>query len=131
MPKRQTSRTAGEPPAAGRERPRRSDCPIACTLDVVGDRWTLLVVRDLLRGKARYGDFLSSPEAIPTNILADRLKRLEEAGLVETRPYSEHPPRFEYHLTPQGHELASIVRAIARWGLAHLPDTHASGDIPD
>ena len=57
---------------------RRSRCPVACTLDVLGDRWSLLVIRDIVRGKSRYGEFLDSPEGIPTNILADRLKRLHE-----------------------------------------------------
>src|ERR671916_2191665 len=75
---------------------RRSACPVACALDVVGDRWTLLVIRDLLAGKSRYGDFLASPEKIPTNILADRLKRLEREGLVSRLPYSVRPPRYEY-----------------------------------
>src|SRR3954470_815264 len=84
---------------------RRSACPVACTLDLVGDRWTLLVVRDLLLGKTRFGDFLQSSEGIPTNILTERLKRLEEAGLITTSQYSEHPPRYEYHLTPEGREL--------------------------
>jgi DNA-binding HxlR family transcriptional regulator len=105
-------------------RERRSGCPVACTLDVVGDRWTLLVVRDLLRGKTRYGDFLRSSESIPTNILAERLKRLEQAGLVESRLYSEHPPRYEYELTEAGRALAPIVRAIAAWGEAHIPGTN-------
>jgi DNA-binding HxlR family transcriptional regulator len=104
-------------------RGRRSDCPVACTLDLFGDRWTLLVVRDLLFGKSRYGDFLASSEGIPTNILADRLKRLQEAGAVEATPYSQHPPRLEYRLTERGRELAEIVRAMARWGTAHVPGT--------
>jgi DNA-binding HxlR family transcriptional regulator len=108
--------------AEGR-RERRSSCPVACSLDLVGDRWTLLVVRDLLLGKARYGDFLRSSEGIPTNILADRLKRLEEAGLIEASPYSQHPPRFEYRLTPRGRELGPVIRAIAQWGRKHIPET--------
>jgi DNA-binding HxlR family transcriptional regulator len=102
---------------------RRSACPVACTLDVVGDRWTLLVIRDLLGGKKRYGDFLASSEKIPTNILADRLKRLEREGLIRGVPYSEHPPRVEYHLTPKGRELGRAVEALADWGLSHLPGT--------
>ena len=102
---------------------RRSACPVACALDVVGDRWTLLVVRDLLGGKTRYGDFLASAEKIPTNILADRLKRLEREGLISSVPYSEHPPRVEYHLTPEGRELGRAVEALADWGLKHFPGT--------
>jgi DNA-binding HxlR family transcriptional regulator len=108
---------------AGTRRERRSSCPVACTLDLIGDRWTLLVVRDLLFGKTRYGELLESAEAIPTNILAERLKRLCEAGLVESSPYSEHPRRLEYRLTERGRELAAIVQALAGWGLEHLPDT--------
>ena len=63
-------------------RTRRSFCPVACTLDVLGDRWSLLVVRDLMRGKKRYAEFLESKEGIPTNILADRLKRLTVKGVI-------------------------------------------------
>jgi DNA-binding HxlR family transcriptional regulator len=119
---------------------RRSFCPVACALDVVGDRWTLLVVRDLLGGKRRYGEFLASAEKIPTNILADRLKRLEREGLIDRVPYSTRPPRVEYHLTPEGRELGRAVDVLATWGLKHCPgtvrtiwpDTHpgeASADI--
>ena len=67
---------------------RRSRCPVACTLDVLGDRWSLLVVRDLVRGKRRYAEFLESPEGIPTNILADRLKRLASSGIITSRTTS-------------------------------------------
>ena len=120
------SRTDRTPRRTGRNE-RRSDCPIACSLDVIGDRWTLLVIRDLLRGKARFGEFLTSSESIPTNILTDRLKRLEEAGLVTTVRYSERPPRVEYRLTEEGRELTPVEQAIARWGLAHVPGTR----VPD
>jgi DNA-binding HxlR family transcriptional regulator len=106
--------------------PRRSTCPVACTLDVIGDRWTLLVVRDLLAGKRRFGEFLDAPEKIPTNILAERLKRLEREGLVESRPYSQHPPRVEYHLTDRGRALGAAVDALATWGLAQFPGTQRS-----
>ena len=98
-------------------------CPVACSLDVVGDRWTLLVIRDLFAGKHRFGDFVASPEHIPTNILAERLRRLEAAGLITALPYSEHPPRVEYHLTDRGRALAPVVDAIAAWGLAQFPGT--------
>ncbi len=102
---------------------RRSVCPVANSLDVIGDRWTLLVIRDLFAGKHRFGEFLSSPEHIPTNILAERLKRLEAAGLVAAKPYSERPPRFEYHLTDRGKALGPVVDAVATWGLAQFPGT--------
>ena len=100
-----------------------SRCPVACSLDVLGDRWTLLVIRDLFAGKARFGEFLTSPERIPTNILAERLKRLERAGLIVSTPYSQHPPRFDYHLTERGRALAPVVDAIALWGLEQFPGT--------
>jgi DNA-binding HxlR family transcriptional regulator len=109
------------------ERPSlRSSCPIAGTLDLIGDRWSLLVVRDLFRGKRRYGDLVASAERIPTNILADRLKRLEQGGIVERIQYSARPPRYEYHLTPRGKDLGPAILAIANWGLRHVPGTRAS-----
>jgi DNA-binding HxlR family transcriptional regulator len=74
----------------------RSGCPIATTLDLLGDRWTLVIVRDMVMGKKRFGDFLKSPERIPTNILTDRLARLAEFGLLEKRSYQDNPVRFEY-----------------------------------
>lgn len=107
----------------GHQDGRRSSCPIACALDVVGDRWTLLVIRDLLGGPRRYSELASSPERIPTNILADRLKRLEAESLIESAPYSEHPPRVEYRLTATGLELAPALDALATWGLRHFPGT--------
>jgi DNA-binding HxlR family transcriptional regulator len=101
----------------------RSTCPVAASLDLVGDRWTLLLIRDLLLGKARYGEFLASAEHIPTNVLADRLKRLERAGLIGRVPYSQHPLRVEYHLTDAGRGLGRAVDALAEWGLQHFPGT--------
>jgi DNA-binding HxlR family transcriptional regulator len=106
---------------------RRSSCPVACALDLLGDRWTLLLIRDLFAGKHRFGEFLASPEHIPTNILADRLKRLEAAGLIAPAAYSEHPPRYEYHLTESGHTLGPVVDALAVWGLAQFPGTRRPG----
>jgi DNA-binding HxlR family transcriptional regulator len=102
-------------------------CPVASSLDVIGDRWTLLVIRDLFGGKRRYGEFLSSAERIPTNILAERLKRLESAGLVASAQYSEHPPRFEYKLTESGRALAPVLDALANWGEAQFPGTRRPG----
>ncbi len=104
---------------------RRSRCPVACTLDVLGDKWTLLVVRDIMRGKSRYAEFAESPEGIPTNILADRLKRLTAKGLVKARRYSLHPPRVEYALTAKGEDLRPVMRAMAEWGVRH-----AGGRMP-
>jgi DNA-binding HxlR family transcriptional regulator len=98
-------------------------CPVACSLDVVGDRWTLLIIRDLVGGKRRYGEFLASAERIPTNILAERLKRLESAGLVASVQYSERPPRFEYQLTDSGRGLLPVLDALGRWGETQFPGT--------
>ena len=100
-------------------RARRSPCPVACTLDVLGDRWSLLVVRDVVRGKRRYAEFLASREGIPTNILADRLKRLTATGVIRSRRYSQHPPRVEYELTAKGEDLRPVLRAMVEWGIRH------------
>lgn len=105
----------------------RSPCPVASLLDIVGDKWTLVVVRDLFLSKHRYGDFLSSPEAIPTNILADRLKRLEAAGIIKRELYQDNPPRAEYFLTTRGADLAPVLRAMVKWGMQYLPGVK----IPD
>jgi DNA-binding HxlR family transcriptional regulator len=97
----------------------RSRCPVACTLDILGDKWSLLVVRDVMRGKRRFAEFATAPEGIPTNILADRLKRLVAAGVLETRQYRAHPPRDEYLLTAKGDDLRPIMRAMVEWGVRH------------
>jgi DNA-binding HxlR family transcriptional regulator len=110
---------------APRARRRRSHCPVACTLDLVGDRWTLLVVRDLVRGKKRFAEFLGSSERIPTNILTERLRRLKKAGIVTAVKYSAHPPRVEYVLTPKGEDLRPIMREMVQWGVRH-----AGGRMP-
>ena len=100
----------------------RSPCPIAGALGILGDSWTLLVMRDLLfYDKHRFADFLDSPERISTNILAERLKRLERCGLVERRRYEERPPRYEYHLTRRGHDLLPVLRELIQWGKRHVP----------
>jgi DNA-binding HxlR family transcriptional regulator len=100
----------------------RSPCPIAAALDVLGDRWTLLVLRDLLfYRKTRFAEFLDSPESISTNILAERLERLERCGLVERRRYQEHPPRDEYHPTERACELVPVLRGLIQWGKRHIP----------
>jgi len=103
---------------------RRSTCPIACTLDLIGDRWTLLIVRDMMFfGKQRFEEFLESPEGISTNILASRLKLLAELGLVEKQPYSNHSRRMNYKLTEKGESLRPVMKVMIAWGLKHIPDT--------
>jgi DNA-binding HxlR family transcriptional regulator len=106
--------------AARTERFPRSRCPIANLLDIVGDKWSLLVVRDLFRGNATYSELLDAPEKIPTNILAERLKRLEKAGLVAKSPYRQRPLRHAYRLTKKGEDLRHVLVALVRWGNRHV-----------
>ncbi len=101
----------------------RSACAVANSLDILGDKWSLLVVRDLLHGKHTYGDLAHSPEGIPTNILADRLKRLESTGIVTRTPYQERPLRHAYTLTPKGRALGEVLLALVRWGKQYIPGT--------
>src|ERR1700752_5489768 len=101
----------------------RSACAIASSLDLVGDKWSLLVVRDLLHGKHTYGQLADSPEGIPTNILADRLKRLEAAGIIVSTPYQERPTRYAYTLTPKGSGLGEVLLAFVRLGKQNMPGT--------
>jgi DNA-binding HxlR family transcriptional regulator len=103
--------------------PRRSDCAVANTLDRVGDKWSLLLVRDMLAGKTTFGQFLESPEGIPTNILADRLKRLEQFGIITRSVYQERPVRHDYSLTPEGKRLGRVLRELADWGLQNIAGT--------
>ncbi len=102
---------------------RRSPCPVACALDLLGDRWTLLVVRDLLLGRRYFEEFLSSPEGIATNILSDRLKLLIAQGLVEKVPDEGDRRRFVYRLTPRGRSLRQVLVPLARWSLENIPGT--------
>lgn len=101
----------------------RSGCPIASTLELVGDRWTLVIVRDMVTGKKRYGEFLESPERITTNVLADRLNRMEAAGLAVKTPYQRRPVRYEYALTDMGLGLLPVLQEICRWGNKYIPGT--------
>jgi DNA-binding HxlR family transcriptional regulator len=95
-------------------------CPVAKSLELVGDRWTLLLVRDLLRGPRRFQDLQRSLAGIPPNILSDRLKLMEEHALVTRRFYSDHPPRADYALSERGRELGVVVGALAAWGSRHV-----------
>jgi DNA-binding HxlR family transcriptional regulator len=95
-------------------------CPVAATIEVIGDRWTILVLRDLVIGRSgKFGDLLASLEGISTNLLSNRLKRLQDHGIIEAVLYSEHPPRAEYRLTPKGRDLAPVVRQLAEWGYTY------------
>lgn len=109
--------------------PRRSPCPIAGALDVLGDRWTLLVIRDLFGGKKRYGEFAAAREKIPTNVLADRLERLEACGLVSRTPYQQNPPRFEYALTEKGEALRPVMQSLVEWGRKFIAGTKVMAEF--
>jgi len=108
----------------------RSACAVANSLDIVGDKWSLLVVRDLLHGKRTYGELANSPERIPTNILAERLKRLEAAGIINSTAYQERPVRHAYTLTPKGIALGDVLLAFVRWGKQHIPGTLTLNQSP-
>src|SRR5215211_2630900 len=96
-------------------------CSIARTLEVVGERWTLLIVRDAFLGLRRFDQFQESL-GIARNVLSDRLNRLVEAGIFERVRYSERPERFEYRLTAKGRELDVALTALRQWGDKHLSD---------
>jgi DNA-binding HxlR family transcriptional regulator len=105
---------------------RQSGCPVAFSLDIFGDKWTLLVIRDLaLLGKRHYGEFLDSPEGIATNILADRLCRLEQEEIVSKAPDPANQTKYIYALTDKGLGLLPVLLEMAVWGAEHDPDTAA------
>lgn len=104
----------------------RSECPLATTLDVLGDKWTLLVIRDLAYGRTTFSELEQSMESITTNILADRLKRLESVELLEKVLYQERPKRYRYTLTERGKSLLPILSKLASWGEKYLGDFNHS-----
>ena len=104
---------------------RRSVCPVSCALDLIGDKWTLLIVRDLVLGRQYFKEFLASPERIATNVLTDRLTRLMDADLVQACPSEERVGRNAYKLTPKGESLKPVLQAVAAWGLQHIEGTAA------
>ena len=102
----------------------RTDCPIASSLDLVGDKWTLVVVRDaVLFGKTKFAEFLASDEHISTNLLTNRLQRLEAAGILERRQYEARPPRYEYIATDKGRDLLPVLIELVKWANRHIPGT--------
>jgi DNA-binding HxlR family transcriptional regulator len=96
-------------------------CSVARTLDVLGDSWSLLVLRELFLGAHRF-DQMQQHLGIARNVLAARLKRLVERGVLEKRLYQQRPPRFEYHLTPKGLELQPVLLGLMQWGDRYLAD---------
>jgi DNA-binding HxlR family transcriptional regulator len=96
-------------------------CSIARTLEIVGDRWTLLVIRDVVLGNHRFDQLLTSL-GVASNVLTDRLNRLVAEGILERVPYSERPDRFEYRLTEKGRELGPPLLALMQWGDRYVSD---------
>src|SRR5215470_16642472 len=96
---------------------RQRSCPVARTLDLIGERWTILILRDLfLQGPRRYQDFQESLAGVAPNTLSARLKELEADGLIARRLYNERPPRLEYYLTEKGRSLGPVLRSLREWG---------------
>lgn len=105
-------------------------CPVSCALDIVGDKWTLLVVRDLIfRHKRYFGDFQDSPEKIDANILPDRLGKLEAAGMVLRQPDPDHGCRVIYAVTEKCLGLVPIIMELIRWGTKHVPGSNAHENL--
>ena len=103
---------------------KRSDCPISSSLDIFGDRWSLLIVRDLMLHKTRtYGDFAKSEEKIATNILANRLQVLEDHNIIIKLPYPDNKVKGLYQLSTKGIDLIPAVIEIALWGGKHQSNT--------
>jgi DNA-binding HxlR family transcriptional regulator len=100
---------------------KRSECPLSCSLDVFGDKWSLLIIRDLIfYNKSTYNDFLKSEEGIATNILASRLKALEENGIVEKSAHPESKSKFLYKLTTKGIDLLPVIMEFYIWSDKYL-----------
>ncbi|MFC3040773.1 winged helix-turn-helix transcriptional regulator [Virgibacillus xinjiangensis] len=95
-------------------------CNIAQTLNIVGDRWTLLIVHEILVGASTFNEIKKGLEGISSNLLSDRLKYLTESGLIETSLYSDHPPRYQYTLTESGRDLEPVFHSLLLWGRKHL-----------
>lgn len=107
-----------------------SDCPIAKTLDCVGEWWSLLIIRDATHGLKRFDEFQKSLEIAP-NMLTRRLKELVNSGLLEKLPYSDRPPRYEYHLTEKGQALQPVLIAMLSWGNQFLANESPAIQITD
>lgn len=109
---------------------KRSECVVSNTLDILGDKWTLLVIRDILFfDKHEYKEFLASPEAIATNILSERLQRLLQAEIVAVRLHPQNKSRKLYYLTDKGKGLLPVLLEIASWGADHLPELAAMQNL--
>ncbi len=101
----------------------RSGCPIVNGLDIFGDKWTLVIIRDLVCGKETYSELADSPEKIPTNRLAERLKMLEAENMLVKELYQSKPKRYKYVLTTKGRDILPILQDIAKWGNNYVEGT--------
>ena len=104
---------------------RRSPCPIACGLDIFGDKWTLLVIRDLVLGRSRFKELIMSPESPPTNILSERLNRLISHGIIEKTSSADGTKHRAYQLTTKGRALRPLLECMRDWGLRWESGTEA------
>ena len=105
------------------EHAAKSSCPLACSLDIIGDHWTVLIIRDLMfLGRHEFKDMLRAEEGISSNILSDRLKRLEKGGLISSKPHPESGRRKLYYLLPKGKDLIHVLIPLARWADKHLDE---------
>jgi DNA-binding HxlR family transcriptional regulator len=106
-----------------------SKCPITYSLDTIGDKWSLLVIRDMVfMGKKYYREFINSEEGISTNILADRLQKLEENGVISKVRDENNKKQFVYGLTDKGYDLVPVLLELIQWAAKHDPDTGACVD---
>ncbi len=103
---------------------KRSDCPITCTLDLLGDKWTLIILRDaIFSGYTTYGQFQSSTEKIATNILAARLQKLVEEGIFTKATDENNKRKIHYNITPKGATLKEVLLTVGLWGSEHIEGT--------
>lgn len=96
------------------------NCNIAQTLNIIGDRWSLLILHELLIGHTTFKEIQQGLESIPTNLLSERLKRLESDGMIVSSLYQTHPPRYAYTLTERGEDLKHVFNSLIIWGSKHL-----------
>lgn len=105
-------------------------CPVARTAQIMGNKWTPLIVRDLVKGSRRFSELERSLGGISPKTLSERLKRLEEAQVVERHCFAEVPPRVEYSLTSKGHALLPVIESMREFGLRWLPLDDCPADLP-
>lgn len=98
----------------------RQNCAIAKTLELVGERWFLIIIKELMKGPKKFQELRTTLTGLASNVLSARLKKMEEEGLVKREIYSQHPLRAAYELTQKGKDLETILLALGRWGIEHL-----------